>query len=396
MSQHALLSPSSAARWSRCPGSVSMTKGMPDDSSVFADDGTATHELAAWCLTDGTDAVAYLGRLIKVNGADYVVDEDRAARAQMYVDYVRSLDGEILPERRLFIGAITGEPEAYGTSDAVVMCPNELVIVDLKDGRGVQVDAENNEQLAIYCQAALDAYDVIGYDRVRMVIVQPKLNHISEWSISVAGLAEFIAPISATGKRIMSDDLDAMELIPGEKQCRWCKAKANCPALADSVQRTIGETFADLVAQTEEHGPLAIPISTPEEVLVEKLNAVDLIEDWCRAVRAEAERRLFDGQALPGWKVVAGKKGARAWKDKQVAEIALAAIGNLAYEKSLISPTTAEKLAKAKKITPEFWETLQDLITQADGKPTVAPESDKRQAIQVGPNASMFADLMTA
>lgn len=387
MSQHAILSPSSAARWSRCPGSVSMTKGMPDDSSVFADDGTATHELAAWCLTDGTDAVAYLGRLIKVNGADYAVDEDRAARAQMYVDYVRSLDGEILPERRLFIGAITGEPEAYGTSDAVVMCPNELVIVDLKDGRGVQVDAENNEQLAIYCQAALDAYDVIGYDRVRMVIVQPKLNHISEWSISVADLAKFIAPISATGHLIIANEIDTMELIPGEKQCRWCKAKANCPALADSVQQTIGATFSEIALEWK-------PIV--EDNLVEKLNAVDLIEDWCRAVRAEAERRLFDGQALPGWKVVAGKKGARAWKDKQVAEIALTAIGNLAYEKSLISPTTAEKLAKAKKITPEFWETLQDLITQADGKPTVAPESDKRQAIQVGPNASMFADLMTA
>lgn len=387
MSQHAILSPSSAARWSRCPGSVSMTKGMPDDSSVFADDGTATHELAAWCLTDGTDAVAYLGRLIKVNGADYAVDEDRAARAQMYVDYVRSLDGEILPERRLFIGAITWEPEAYGTSDAVVMCPNELVIVDLKDGRGVQVDAENNEQLAIYCQAALDAYDVIGYDRVRMVIVQPKLNHISEWSISVADLAKFIAPISATGHLIIANEIDTMELIPGEKQCRWCKAKANCPALADSVQQTIGATFSEIALEWK-------PIV--EDNLVEKLNAVDLIEDWCRAVRAEAERRLFDGQALPGWKVVAGKKGARAWKDKQVAEIALTAIGNLAYEKSLISPTTAEKLAKAKKITPEFWETLQDLITQADGKPTVAPESDKRQAIQVGPNASMFADLMTA
>ena len=44
---HALLSPSSAYRWMQCPGSVSLCRLFPDESSEYAKEGTLAHAYAA-------------------------------------------------------------------------------------------------------------------------------------------------------------------------------------------------------------------------------------------------------------------------------------------------------------------------------------------------------------
>ena len=118
-----------------------------------------------------------------------------------------------------------------------------------------------------------------------------------------------------------------------------------------------------------------------------------MVEDWCKAIRAEVERRLLAGVDIPGHKLVEGRRGARAWANAEEVEAALKAMRlkvEQMYDLKLISPTTAEKLAKAGAIGPRQWPKLQDMITQADGKPSVAPASDKRPALVVKPVADEF------
>ena len=112
--------------------------------------------------------------------------------------------------------------------------------------------------------------------------------------------------------------------------------------------------------------------------------AVDLVEQWCKAVRAEVESRLLQGQEVPGYKLVQGKRGARAWTSAEEAEAILKSMRlkqDEMYDLKLISPTTAEKVLKE---SPKRWNRIAPLISQSEGKPSVAPESDKRPALVLG------------
>lgn len=417
MAAHAQLSPSSASRWMACPGSVALSKDIPNTSSAYADEGTAAHELAAKCLTDGSSPQDCIGLVITVNGTDFTVDQDMADYVGGYVqricDLVDSLGGELLVEQRLDISSITGEEDASGTSDAVILLDDEIIIADLKYGQGVQVDAVGNKQLRIYALAALEAYDLLGtVKRVRMIIDQPRKKHYSEDVVSVEDLRHFAGEVKRAAERVEAactyigqwDELHEKYLNPGEKQCQFCPAKGTCPKLRAEVVELV---FAATPTTPEEFDSIDTVDTLTEATEVAEggygaeiegwlgvaMSKVELVEIWCKAVRAEVEKRLLAGVDIPGFKLVEGRRGSRAWANPDEAEATLKAMRLKAeqmYDFKLISPTTAEKLAKAGDIGPRQWPKLQEMITQADGKPSVAPVSDKRPALVVKPVADEF------
>lgn len=415
MTTHALHSPSSADKWMLCAGAVAMEQayGVPDEGNENAAQGTAAHFLAANCLESGADPLDAVNAVIWVHKSDawfddtrpsvppaarrFVVDAEMANHVATYVAYVRaSVDkgGVLLVEQRLPISQITGEEGAAGTSDAVIINGGWLEVHDLKYGYR-EVTAPNNRQLQIYALAALDEFAEAGpFVGVKLLIHQPRVSiNPSIWEASIEQLEAFREQVkeAALYSRTVLLDVPPEQyddhLTPGEDQCQWCRAKTSCRKLERFVSDTIGADFDDLEALRE---LVQAPRVFTPATLGQKMAAIPLIEMWAGAVRAQVEADLFAGKQVDGYKVVEGKRGNRKWIDEDLAAAELRRRRlkkSQIYKYSLISPTQAETLLKG---NPRVWATVQDLIVQAPGKPSVAPESDPRPAISMTVEPSDF------
>jgi Protein of unknown function (DUF2800) len=418
---HSTFSASAAARWLACPGSIVLSQGIKDSTSRHAAEGTVAHGLLEAYLVRSEAPETRVGEYILQDGFSICVEQDMVdalRRAITAIDEMTRLADTRQAETRVNYAQWLGveRDQAWGTADliAVFAEARELLVGDLKFGRGVEVSAVENEQMMLYAGGALLEMDALGIDidTVRLVIYQPRITDTpSEWAISRAELETWLTgrarsgAISVTNAQGSWRDIDGglwdeTYLSPGEKQCRWCRAKAAgpggmCPALRAEVADTV---FDQVPASPDDFENLTIDNPAQDngytpEWLAACLSKVDLIEDWCKAVRAEAERRLCAGEPVPGYKLVQGKRGNRSWGDPAAAEAQLKAMRlktEEMYDLKLISPPSAEKLAKAKIIGPRQWPKLQALITQTEGKPHVAPASDPRPPITVQPVEEAF------
>ena len=426
MTSHAKLSPSSAHRWLNCAGSMILEKDFPDSSSEHAELGTAAHFLASECLEQGKDATDFLNRQIYlVNGVAhwwerpetinistfYTVDLEMTENIQKYLDAVRSQSegNQLLVEQRVSFGSRIGSDNAFGTADAIILTADEIQVHDLKYGRGVKVDATGNEQLNLYGIGALEEFGMLGeYKQIRKVIHQPRIGHYSEEVVTIAELEEFEQEVKKGVAHIRTleiglEDGDGGAIAdfegsfnPGEKQCQWCKAKAVCPALANHLMETMLGEFENLDEvdlQTAVPEARAQIVSYENDRLSKFYAAIPLFENWIKAVDAAVNEKLHAGEVVPGFKLVEGRKGSRKWSDDKEAEELFKSMRlktEQMYDLKVISPTTAAKLQKENVIGPRQWSKVEALITQNDGKPTVAAESDKRPALDMTPQ---FEDL---
>lgn len=351
MSDHAKLSPSAAARWMRCPGSVALTANMPDVTSTYAEEGTLAHTLAEVCLNNNIDTADLIG-------SEYT-DEMRGY-VQRHLDYVRDIagDNKIFTEKRLDLGEYI--PGGFGTADVLIIDKKNatLHVIDLKYGMG-KVDAKDNEQLYIY---ALGAISKIR-DMILSVVVhisQPRLGHYDSHGMWVHELDEFSFTVA---KAAALCETDNAPLNPSEKACQWCLARATCTALYQHTTDIVGEDFDML---------------TPAKQLTDaQLKAVldnkGLIEKWLKAIEAEVFSRVERGESFPGYKMVEGRS-VRKWTDN-AEEVLVKLLGDEAYEKKLANITTVEKKL-GKKHLAEL-----GITVKPEGKPTMVPDTDSRQAV---------------
>lgn len=413
MSAHSKFSASAASRWLACPGSIALSEGKPDNTSGYAAWGSVAHSIADKSLVLGETANEFIGSKFSQDGYLITVDQEMVDCVQTYLDNLHEMTaGADLFEsetRTNYASWLHVDADlAWGTADATAVLGTELQVHDLKTGHGVEVDAQGNEQMMLYAGGKLLEMEALGIDieTVRLVIHQPRVRKApSEATVTRDELVQWLTGTARSGAasvQVASNNVgtprwDETFLRPGD-HCRWCRAKPTCSALRYGVTATVSDTVP---ARPDDFDTLAPTIEPPADTgisdadwLAACLSKVDLIEDWCKSVRAESLRRLSAGEPVPGYKLVPGKRGNRQWADPAEAEKVLREQFRLpvdkAYDLKLISPTTAEKLAKAGDIGPRQWAKVIPLIVQKDGAPSVAPASDPRPAITVQPVADAF------
>lgn len=373
MAAHALLSPSAAHRWLNCTAAPRLEEGIEDEGSSFAEEGTLAHAYCAKHLksflrisTKGEDEeikqlneTYHTGEMDEYTGIYKVIvlEKFNAARA-------KTADAQLLVEVRLDFSQWM--PEAFGTADAVIIADGTMEIIDFKYGKGVKVSAHNNPQMMIY---ALGAYNQFSFEynieRVRMTIVQPRIDNLSEFELSKWELLAW-ATYQLQPKAKEAFDGNGRQM-PGA-WCQFCKVKATCKALADL-------TFAAV----EEHpDPKTI---TPDEMASRVLPMVDVIKTWIKGVEDYTLEQALNGTKYQGYKLVAGRS-IRKITDPEAVMGALSA--NQFAEDAYMRPRELKTITDLEKVIGKkrFAEICGEWIDKPQGKPTLVEASDKRPELE--------------
>ena len=375
MAEHALLSASGAARWTRCTKSARLEEKLEERISGYAKEGTFAHALAelklSYYLGSLTNA-QFHKELEKMKQDDFYTDEMKQF-TQAYVDIAiekinearaRTKDAIVMVEMRLDYSPWV--PEGFGTGDLVLIYDELIEIVDLKYGKGVKVSAIDNLQMRLYALGALNQYDCL-YDikKVKATICQPRLDSISTEEMDVKDILDW-AEKEIVPKAELAYKGEG-EFNPGE-HCVFCKAKAICRARADDNMR---------LACMEFKKP---PLLTDHEV-AQVLMKVGELQKWANDVEKHSLKlAIEDGKEWPGMKLVEGRASRKYTSETEVAEKLLDAgySEDKIYSRSLLNLTKLEESIGKK----EFEKIIGDLIERPPGKPKLVPSNDKRPAIK--------------
>lgn len=387
-SEHARLSASGSKKWLNCPGSLAFEEQFDDkrgEDSPFAAEGTKAHALGELKIRYAQKSMTKRTFIKKVSDLD--ADEEMQDYTDGYCDYVMECfetakrdcpDAKLLIEERIDLSEYI--PGGFGTGDAVIVGKGLLEIIDLKYGKGVKVDAEDNPQLRLYALGALAAYDwLYGVENVRMHIYQPRISNIS---VSEAHPEELYMWGDLVKQRAAAALEENAPCIAGS-YCDegFCKARPKCRAYAEKRQELAKYDFAP-------------PKELSDDEIAEVLIQAEALSAWAKAVSDYALEQAVGGTKYPGFKLVAGRS-VRTFTDEQEVARRITDSTDLTfddiYNRKLKGITDMEKLIGKKR----FGELLGDLIIKPQGKPTLVKDSDKRPEISTAASAAEdFKDII--
>lgn len=395
--KHAEFSPSQLPRIIACPGSYKASKGQPNPSSPFAEEGTMLHEVMKHYLTKGVYEVGE-------DATPFTLDDEQRGCVNQLLSWVQDTKAlysglEVIEmiEQRVSLSWLAEEfghkellEEVAGTADYILIVPSEriLIVADWKFGRGVEVFA-TSDQLKAYALGALKVLkdsDDLHYWRVRAVIGQPRIKSDAEEHIYFTRwlqgelfewLTETLIPalVDATS--------DNLTFNPDEDgACKFCRA-IGCRERYEARLKD----FNDLIKAEE----VQAEVTVEEKVsLVEKFWR---LEKYMAVIRGELYAALMAGLPVPGMKLVKGR-ASRSWALGENATIntLMGTMGlqlkDCYVEPKLCSPAQIEKkLPKGAKKSSDF----TPLVKTSSGKPSMVPKSDKRPALE-GVAAQYSAD----
>jgi len=372
---HSPRSPSSWKKISQCPGSIAMESHFPDETSEFAAEGTAAHWVREDCLTTGKDVHEYIGMTVGADGFFITVQSDWVRFLQPGIDRIREEDGKKFIETRCSLEAWA--PGESGTVDCGIVTPELIIVDDLKFGRGVIVDAQNNGQLMQY---ALGFWDQIARHETEATefllrIDQPRAGGGSEWRCSLDDLLRF-AEDEWLPALYDSRQPDAPLRVSADG-CQFCRAAAHagCPALNEFVQELVGLDPTQTDLSQEPVMPDVDQLSAERRSYIVQYQKT--VTKWLQAVHGVQLQTALRGEETPGFKAVE-TEGNRTWRDEQEAEAFFD--GRVPkkemYSQKLKSPTQMESVAGTR-----IWARAQDLIVRPAGPPALVPKADKRPAL---------------
>lgn len=392
---HALLSPSGAKKWLACSASLACEKDIPNTSGKAAVTGTACHtiaemhlnqyikgaelplerEVGAYVLDEGKGQIKAL--ISPMKGA-VLITADMIEQVRKYTDYCKAII-DVATYAKLEMRVNLTEVlhpgyegvETFGTADLVAVQElantdeHMLIIGDLKTGRH-RVEAKENKQLMLY---ALGVYRRLkrryNITTVRLVIFQPYAGGASEWDISVEGL-ELFAKFAQKRALLALDayfrgkkNLKASDFKPSVDGCQWCRFSEQCAARTKTVNSVLAEELED---------DFVLELTT--EQLVVEYEKLPLLRQHIDKVEKAMSAALHSGKKVPGYKLVEGRPGNRAWKDADAIEVSH---GDILKKEVLMSPTEAAKVLSADEMAA-----LEPFITRKPGAPCVATADDKR------------------
>lgn len=379
--KHALLSPSAAHRWMNCTAAPLLERGVEDKGSSFAEEGTLAHAYCAKKLktflglsTEDEDReIAELNEKYHSGEMDEYTDTYKTIVLEKFnAAKKRTKDAQLLVEVELDFNHYI--PDAFGTSDAVIIADGVMEVIDFKYGKGVKVSAVENPQMMIY---ALGAWDIFNFEynitQVRMTIVQPRIDNLSEFEISASDLINWAV-----------DELQpkAKEAYSGGMQkagawCQFCKVKPRCKAIASTC----------VTAQQSNPNPKLISKEDMERTILPLLST---FKTWITGVEEYSLQQALDGVQYEGFKVVEGRSMRKITDPESVMKL----LGKEGFTKdAYIKPTELRSLTDLEKLIGKkrFNTLCADYIKKPQGKPTLAPESDKRPAFNQA--ADDFKDI---
>lgn len=386
---HAVLSASGATRWMSCTPSASMEKDIPDQSSEFAKEGTAAHELSEIFLMHEIGEISQTARTRRHNKFkkenefyspemdDYVLQYVDIVVEKINEAKARSSDAFVLLEQRLDFSDWV--PEGFGTGDVVIISDGVLEVIDLKYGKGVAVSAVDNPQLRLYGLGAFNQYDMLyDIESVSMTIVQPRLDSVSTETLNASDLVTW-ADTEVKPKADLAWEGEG-EFVAGE-HCRFCKIRSTCRARADENLEMAKYDFAEPaeIASTE------LGLNEIGQILFK----AGELQKWAKDVEKYAlEQAEKHGQKIPGWKLVEGRSNRKYADENQVFEKL-----KEAYDEDAIAPRKLKGITAMEKTIGkgQFTNLLGELVVKPAGKPTLAPEDDKRP--ELNSTASAQADF---
>ena len=379
--KHALLSPSAAHRWMNCTAAPLLEKDVEDKGSTFAEEGTLAHAYCAKKLKE------FLGLSVDEEKAEIAQLDEQYHSGEMdeYTDTYKTIvlekfnaaraktkDAQLLVEVKLDFSHYV--PDAFGTSDAIIIADGVMEVIDFKYGKGVKVSAVENPQMMIY---ALGAWDLFNFEydirKVRMTIVQPRIDNLSEFELDAADLINWAV-----------DELQpkANEAYAGGKQkpgnwCQFCKVKANCKALSSMC----------IEAQQANPDPRKISKEVMESTILPLLST---FKTWLTGVEEYSLEQALSGVQYQGFKIVEGRSIRKITNSTAVMEL----LGKEGFAKeAYIKPTELRSITDLEKLIGKkrFGAICAEYINKPQGKPTLVPESDKRPAFNQA--ADDFKDI---